>query len=123
MRPLNILHVEDDENLRDIIGMLLEDGGHRVTACGSAEEGLAAWDAQRFDLTITDVSLPGISGTEFASRLLAEDAERWIVLCSGSGHVKLAGASGRNVRTLPKPFELDDLEALVAEIAQSLNAA
>ena len=36
-----------------------------------------------FDVLVTDVSLPGMSGTDLARRLLADDPLRWVVLCSG----------------------------------------
>ncbi len=94
--PLRILYVEDNDNLRETIGMLLESDAREVTTVASAELALAAWQADRFDVLVTDVSLPGLSGTALARRVLADAPQQWIVLCSGYG---LAMRSPRSART------------------------
>ncbi|MBC8055863.1 MAG: response regulator [Rhizobiales bacterium] len=96
--------------------MLMEDEGREVVLCATAEEALQACAKRRFDLVVTDVSLPGISGTELARRLLRLDPSRWIVLCSGYDFADDVSRLGVNVRALGKPFELEELETLIAEI-------
>lgn len=120
---MRILYVEDNAELRETIGMLMEGEGRSVTSCATAEE---AWELdapEPFDLVVTDVSLPGMSGTDFARKLLAADRQRWVVLCTGydlGGHPEQWGP---NVRTLLKPFDLEDLDALLASIADALQRA
>ena len=73
--------------------------------------------AQReFDILITDVSLPGLSGTELARRVLAKNPAKWVVLCSGYEFGDSLQTLGPNVRSLSKPFEPEELERLLAEI-------
>ncbi len=119
--PLRILYVEDNDNLRETIGMLLESATREVTTVASAELALAAWQAGRFDVLVTDVSLPGLSGTALARRVLADAPLQWIVLCSGYGFGAEIATLGANVRALPKPFELDELEALMHEIVAAIG--
>ena len=125
-RPLKdffvrVLYVEDNRQLREAIHSLLVGEGREVAACETAEEALALDTSQAFDLVITDVTLPGMSGVELSARLLSTDPERRIVLCSGhmmDDKVKELGAP--HVRALLKPFSVDDLETLVEDAQAEL---
>ncbi|MFY3386726.1 response regulator [Paracidovorax sp. MALMAid1276] len=118
---MRILYVEDNPELRETIGLLMEGDGQTVTSCASAEEALELDAAQPFDLLVSDVSLPGLSGTDLAKKLLAEDPLRWIVLCSGYELGAYPGSWGPNVRTLLKPFELEELETLLGTIREAVD--
>ncbi len=118
---MRILYVEDNRELRETIGMLMEGEGRRVVQCETGEEALELDRNERFDVVVTDVSLPGISGTDVARELLSHDRDRWVVLCSGYELGEHARAWGTNVRTLLKPFEIDDLDTLLSEIALSVH--
>lgn len=117
---MRILYVEDNPELRETIGMLMECDGQTVISCATAEEALALDAQETFDLLVSDVSLPGISGTDLARQLLAEDPERWVVLCSGYELGSYPSSWGPNVRTLLKPFELDELEDLLGSIRKAV---
>ncbi len=118
---MRILYVEDNPELRETIGLLMEGDGQTVTSCATAEEALELDAAQNFDLLVSDVSLPGLSGTDLARKLLAEDPLRWVVLCSGYELGGYPGAWGPNVRTLLKPFELEELESLLGSIREAVD--
>lgn len=120
---MKIVYIEDNEELRETIGCLMEGPGRSITCCANAEEALQL-DAQApFDLVVTDVSLPGQSGTELAQSLLKHAPLRWIVLCTGYDLGHYPAQWGPNVRTLLKPFEIEELEALLGQIeAQRPNA-
>lgn len=121
MNPLSILYVEDNDDLRETIGALLEAEDRDIVTCASGEEALAAFARRPFDVLVTDVSLPGVSGTDLARRVLAGDPQAWVVLCSGYEFREGLRGLGPNVRSLPKPFELEDLDALMNEIGASLH--
>jgi DNA-binding response OmpR family regulator len=59
MHPARILYVEDDEDIRDTLAMLLEHEGYRVTALPDAEGALVELGNSKFDLLLTDYQLPG----------------------------------------------------------------
>ncbi len=120
---MRILYVEDNQELRETIGMLMEADGRTIVPCETAEQALELDSSSRFDVVVTDVSLPGISGTELAKKLLAENRERWVVLCSGYELGAHAEAWGPHVRTLRKPFEIEELDNLLAHISQALVLA
>ncbi|QMV74380.1 response regulator [Comamonas piscis] len=121
---MRIVYIEDNDELRETIGCLMEGPGRSITSCASAEDALLL-DAQApFDLVVSDVSLPGQSGTDLAQALLKQSPQRWIVLCSGYDLGHYPAQWGPNVRTLLKPFEIEELEALLSQIeAQRANAS
>lgn len=124
MPQTHILYVEDNEDLRDSIAMVLEeDAGYTLTVCANGEEGLAQLAQRGCDVLITDVGLPGLSGLDLARQALARNPQQWVLLCSGYDMAHEVAALGPNVRTLTKPFELDMLERLLKGIAEKLRAA
>ena len=119
MTVLRILYVEDNDDLRETIGMLLEGTGREIVTCADAEQAVPLWQGSRFDVLVTDVSLPGMSGTDLARGILAREPRSWIILCSGYDLRHGLAHLGPNVRALPKPFEPEELDALLLEIAAS----
>ena len=74
MTLLNILVVEDEDAIREMLVMVLEQAGLNVHAVASAEEAqLSLADNARPDLILLDWMLPGISGVELARRLKQDD--------------------------------------------------
>ena len=121
MKSLSILYVEDNQELRDTFCEMLEGEGREIVACANGEAALALWEARAFDVLLTDISLPGMSGTDLARRVLEKAPDKWIVLCSGYQYRHGLATLGPNVRSLPKPFELEELDALMGEIAGVLH--
>ncbi len=118
---MRILYVEDNLELRETISMIMEGDGHTVTSCSTAE-GALELDAQHsFDLLVSDAGLPGMSGTELARRVLAANPQRWVVLCSGYELGSYPSEWGPNVRTLLKPFELEQLEQVLSTVSEALG--
>lgn len=122
MPQTRILYVEDNEDLRDSIAMVLEEEpGYAVAVCSTGEEGLD-WLAQRdCDILITDVGLPGLSGLELAQQVLARRPAQRVLLCSGYDMGSELAAMGPHVQALTKPFELDQLEQVLRAMASSLD--
>lgn len=118
---MRILYVEDNPELRETIGMLMETDGQTVTSCATAEEALALDREDPFDVLVSDVSLPGMSGVDLARQLLAVNPQRWIVLCTGYDLGDYTTGWGPHVRTLLKPFELEELDTLLASIRVSVD--
>jgi two-component system cell cycle sensor histidine kinase/response regulator CckA len=86
-----ILVVEDDEAVRLLIRRVLADWGYIVEAAENAERALemAATQKLHYDLVLSDVILPGMSGVELAERLLALQPSLPIILCSGYADLDL----------------------------------
>jgi CheY-like chemotaxis protein len=117
---LHILLVEDHFDTRESIRRLLEAASHRVTTAESAEEALKLAEATAFDVVLSDLGLPDMSGNELMRRLQARFNLPGIAL-SGYGmqnDVEESRKSGFAYH-LTKPVSFDRLKSLVAEVAKN----
>jgi two-component system, OmpR family, alkaline phosphatase synthesis response regulator PhoP len=73
-----ILLVEDEEDIRELMAYNLAREGFRTVAAGTGEEGLRAARAQKPDLVVLDLMLPGMDGLEVARRLKGDEETRAI---------------------------------------------
>ncbi|MFT3800787.1 MAG: response regulator [Burkholderiaceae bacterium] len=122
---MRILYVEDQDYLRETIGLLLEEPDREIVSVDSAESALLALQASRenrFDLLITDVSLPGVSGIELARRARQQLPRLWVVLMSGYTFADQLGEFGERCAALSKPFDAEQLDALIERIRTELEA-
>ena len=102
--------------MREKVGDLLMDVNREVYACSTAEAALEVFDQNRFDVLVTDVSLPGMSGLDLARHVLVTHPNFWVILCTGYEFNNRLKDVGVNVRALVKPFKVEELEALMSEI-------
>jgi PAS domain S-box-containing protein len=100
-----ILLVEDEPELRDTTAELLQLLGHTVAQAGDAAAALTLLDAQPFDVLLTDISLPDLSGEVLAAR--ARAAQQAIRVIYASGQHPRAPLEGAQL--LLKPYSLDKL--------------
>jgi len=103
-----ILIIDDEPSIRTTLSGILEDEGHRTTACESGEEGIAQFARDEFDLVLLDLWLPGIDGLAVLERLRTAGATPVIVI-SGHGSVDSAVRATRlgAYDFLEKPLSLD----------------
>ena len=80
-----VLLVEDQEEVRRVACEILSRYGYRVVEAASAQEALDAWErpAPPFDLLLTDVVMPAMSGRELADRLVAARSDLRVLFMSG----------------------------------------
>lgn len=64
VRDVNVLLVEDNSVNRKVISKIINRAGHRVVAVKDGDSALDALDAQKFDVVLMDVNIPGLSGPE-----------------------------------------------------------
>jgi CheY-like chemotaxis protein len=108
---LRILVVDDEENIREILKDTLTMAGHHTTLSSNGEEALKLFYDQEFDLVITDLGMPGISGWEVNRRIKQTHPEKPVVIISGWG----AQLSEEEIKAskvdlvLAKPFNLDQI--------------
>jgi two-component system, cell cycle response regulator CpdR len=114
--PIRILYVEDNELVREVTCELLGGGGRQVVAVGTAEEALREFKRSPFDLVITDISLPAMSGMDLARSILGIDPAMRIIVASGYAVESIPQKLGPNVRTIAKPFEGPQIDALIADL-------
>ncbi|MBW8847388.1 MAG: response regulator [Burkholderiales bacterium] len=119
---LRALFVEDNAELREQIAWLLEEDGMQLETCATAEEALATYRPDKFDLVVTDVSLPEMSGVDLARIILRDVPDAWVVFSSGYAMGDVLASFGPNVRALLKPFEFQDIQRLTQEIRARMKS-
>jgi nitrogen-specific signal transduction histidine kinase/CheY-like chemotaxis protein len=115
-----VLVVEDDPVVRPIIGKILQKHGYKVIEAQSGEEALEISRAKtsHFDLVVTDVTLPGISGVEFASQVKEYHPDVPFIFCSGYTEL---GANERHLlpaeaEFIEKPFTPSQLIEKISKL-------
>jgi two-component system cell cycle response regulator CpdR len=114
--PLRILYVEDNELVREVTAELLAQDQRQIVACADAEEALEQFRANPFDIVITDVSLPIMSGIDLARSILRIKPHFPIIIASGYSLDFGVENWGANVRAILKPFETPEIEALISDL-------
>lgn len=111
-----ILLVDDNELIREMAADVLSDQGYDVAQASDAAEALAHLRAaQRFDLLLSDVRMPGMSGRELAAVALDLWPDMTVIFMTGYADESLRtpGFLGERMKLLRKPFSLADLTRTV----------
>jgi two-component system response regulator PilR (NtrC family) len=110
-----ILIVDDDEAVRDVLYDLFSEE-HLCHVAATAEQALAFIDDQPYDVVLTDISMPGLSGLELLGHLRQTRPGTPVIVISGIGDRTHAEGLIRlgAFDFLLKPFQLEDVERSVA---------
>jgi DNA-binding NtrC family response regulator len=110
-----ILVVDDHAQARESMADILRCSGHRVECRASAVEGLRDLNGSAFDVVITDLKMPGMSGLEFIRALHSRGADCQILMVTAHASVATAVEAMRHgaFDYIEKPFTADQLEQLV----------
>jgi DNA-binding response OmpR family regulator len=110
-----ILVVEDDRSLRDGLAMNFQLRGYRVLAAADGESGVRLALAERPDVIVLDLMLPGLDGFEVLGKLRERELDVPVLILSARGQVadKVAGFQIGADDYVTKPFQLPELLARV----------
>ena len=111
--PLSILVIDDDPDVRGFIAATLEEEGYRVREAADGRSGLAELGREKADLVILDFIMPGMSGAEVASTILANDPNQAILFVSGYSETDAVKRVAPDSPLLAKPFRAEALEKAV----------
>ena len=111
--------VDDDEEVRDSLSVLLESVDLNVEAFDSAHHFLDTFDPEASGCLVLDIRMPGMSGIELQNRLNEKQAILPVIVITGHGDVSLAvkAMKGGAVDFLQKPF---DEQELLDQVHQAL---
>jgi putative two-component system response regulator len=112
-----ILAIDDEHVIRMLVVEILESVGHEVVGAESAEHALELLDEGEFDLVVSDVVMPGLSGLELLEAARSRRASLPIVLVTGAGtYETLSQALTRGAAGLvTKPFAHAELQTAVSD--------
>lgn len=120
--PLRILYVEDNSIVREVTSELLMQEHRDIVAVATAEEALQEFRKHPFDIVITDISLPAMSGLDLARQILDIEPKAPIIVASGYVMDLSVKTWGPNVRAIVKPFDAAQIDALIAEVLATIAA-
>ncbi len=108
---MHILLIDDDKNLCRIIAHQLEKNGHQVKTAYGGEEGLALFQKHLFDIVMTDIQMPDLSGIEVLREVRREDRKVVVILITAYGSVDSALEACRMGADdyITKPFSQEQL--------------
>ncbi len=114
--PLRVLMVEDQSDLREMIGLALRDFGIDVATTSDGHEAVALMQGgQQFDVVFSDVSMPnGMSGIELSEHVARDQPHARMILSSGYARSQLPPLPDQ-VEFLPKPYRLRQLVELLKQ--------
>lgn len=112
---MHLLLVEDDLALQSTLQRSLRRSGMRVEVCGDGAQALLHWQSLRPDVVVLDLSLPDMDGLEVLGSARRSGLDTPVLILTARGTVgdKIVGLNAGADDYLPKPFDLDELEARV----------
>jgi PAS domain S-box-containing protein len=110
-----VLVIDDDEDVRRFIVAGLQEYGHDVVEAGNGQDGIARFVEADPDLVILDFLMPGMSGAEVASHILAANPDQRILFVSGYSETDAIRKVAPDAEILAKPFRASVLDEAVRE--------
>lgn len=113
----HVLIVDDEPNMRRVLGALLENAGHSTGRASSGEEALALVRIQDPDVVLTDLRMEGLDGMALLGRLRAEFPEIPVVMLTAHGSIDVAVEAMKRgaFDFLAKPFDRDRVLEVVGK--------
>jgi two-component system, NarL family, capsular synthesis sensor histidine kinase RcsC len=110
-----ILLVDDNAVVRDMLVDLVGSLGYAADAASGGAEALALFDRNRYDIVLTDLLMPGMSGWEVLAAVRERNPRMPVVIITGTPAVGDPRASQPGVAVLKKPVDVKALDETIKE--------
>jgi two-component system, OmpR family, response regulator len=117
-----VLVVEDDPTILSLVCELLRDEGYDVASAASGHAGLASLEANRPDLIVLDMRMPGMDGWQFATELKARGIEIPVVVMTAARDAERSASEIGAAAYVSKPFDIDEMASLVHATLRATGA-
>lgn len=124
MPMTKVLLIEDDPAMQTTLQRTLERRGMRVVTCGDGDRALDRWQASLPDAVLLDLSLPGRDGLQVLAQARAQGLDTPVLIITARGTIgdRIVGLNTGADDYLPKPFDLDELEARLRALMRRRGA-
>lgn len=114
-KSASILVVDDERSISDSLSDYLDTLGYRAVPVYNGRDALARLEQNHFDLIITDLKMPGMSGMELFEEIRDRNTEIKVILMTGyaSKESKADAIAKGAFDYISKPFHFDQIEAVV----------
>jgi two-component system response regulator TctD len=122
---VKLLLVEDNAALRTTLTRSFERRGIQMVCCDDGARALSRWHASQPDVVLLDLSLPGVDGLQVLAQAREQGLHTPVIILTARGTVgdRILGLNTGADDYLPKPFDLDELEARVRALARRSASA
>ena len=117
---LKLLLIEDDASMQTALQRALRRRGMAVEPCTDGRLALAQWTASQPDVVVLDLSLPGLDGLQVLEQARRQGLSTPVLILTARGTVgdRIMGLNLGADDYLPKPFDLDELEARLRALSR-----
>lgn len=122
---MKLLVIEDNVAMQTTLQRSFERRGFRVSVCGDGAKALSRWQAAVPDVVLLDLSMPGEDGLDVLAQARAEGLSTPVIIITARGTLgdKILGLNTGADDYLPKPFDLDELEARIRALLRRQGQA
>ena len=122
-RHARILVVDDEPSMREFLTICLRRAGHEAEAAAGGEAALARLDAHRFDLVITDLTMPGLDGMELLRRVTLRPDPPLVVMITAFATTETAVQAMKlgAYDYLVKPFDVEQIQVVVRRALERVD--
>ncbi|SFU56000.1 two component transcriptional regulator, winged helix family [Polaromonas sp. YR568] len=125
MPAVKLLLIEDDASMQAALQRALGRRGMEVFGCTDGRQALAQWTAAQPDVVVLDLTLPGLDGLQVLEQARGQGLTTPVLILTARGTVgdRIVGLNTGADDYLPKPFDLDELEARLRALSRRRPSA
>ncbi len=121
-QPLNILVVDDLAGIRLLLSAIIEEEGHRPYTASNGVKVFEIMESVDIHLIFLDLKLPEMDGLEVMAKFKQLDYRPYVVAMTGFAEQEVINSAFRGgaLQCFVKPFDVDDIRAVIREVAKNL---
>ncbi|SLM28059.1 Sensory box histidine kinase and response regulator protein [Desulfamplus magnetovallimortis] len=118
-----ILLVDDEQDIREVLGITLEDMGFEVFTAENGQKAMELFDKQDFSIILTDIKMPVMDGIELLKKIKFKSPLTEVIMITGHGDMDLAIESFRHeaVEFITKPVDVTKLEVAIRRAEEKIE--
>ncbi len=121
---LRALVIDDESSIRHLLSEVLDSLGFHVDAAADGRAGLALYEERIYELVVTDLNMPGLSGWEVVEGVRRRGPAAGLIMVTGSAeNLDRERARAQALVLLQKPFRIEELRNAIEEALRSKMAA
>jgi len=124
MSQTKLLLVDDEEGIRKVLNISLQDIGYRVFLAKDGSEALELFRKEEPAIVLTDIKMPGMDGVELLRRVVRERPDTEVIMLTGHGDMDLVVKSLKYEATyfITKPVDDEILEAALERAEKQIDS-
>jgi two-component system response regulator AtoC len=111
MSQLRVLVIDDEENMRHMLEMMLTRAGYAVESAADGQEGLDRLTGSHFDFVLCDIKMPRMDGMTFLKEAVEKNPDKTFIMMSAYGTIEMAVEAMKEgaYDYISKPFKADEV--------------